>query len=67
MEKNLDPRYMNVEEYRQLLRKHGANEEQFTDDQILVLQDFINRLAAIIADEIIEGNLSFVKFQENPD
>lgn len=67
MEEDLDPRFMNAGEYRQLLRKHGANDKQFTDDQILALQDFINRLAAIIADEIIEGNLSFVKFQENPN
>ena len=67
MEESLDPRIMTVEEYRQLLRKYGVNEDQFSDEQIAALQSFINRLSMIIADEIINGNLSYVKFQENRD
>ena len=67
MEESLDPRIMTVEEYRQFLRKYGVNEDQFSDEQIAALQRFINRLSMIIADEIINGNLSYVKFQENRD
>ena len=58
---------MTVEEYRQFLRKFGVNEDQFSDDQIAAIQRFINRLGEIIADEIINGNLSYVQFQENRD
>ena len=67
MEESLDPRIMTVEEYRQFLRKYDVNEDQFSDEQIAALQRFINRLSMIIADEIKNGNLSYVKFQENRD
>ena len=48
-------------------RNEIVNEDQFSDDQIAAIQRFINRLCEIIADEIINGNLSYVQFQENRD
>ena len=48
-------------------RDEIVNEDQFSDDQIAAIQRFINRLCEIIADEIINGNLSYVQFQENRD
>ena len=67
MEEPIDTRKMTVEEYRRFLRNLGVNEDRFSDDQIATLQRFINRLCEIIADEIINGNLSYVQFQENRD
>lgn len=67
MEESIDTRKMTVEDYRQFLRKFGVNEDQFSDDPIAAIQRFINRLCEIIADEIINGNLSYVQFQENRD